>query len=163
MFHSSKYCVCVGWMFTRSKVLKGKYTHFSLGMLHWRSRWKVSFSIKVRGGGGGRRRTHGPNFNLILLSFTFDYTRTYPHFSFYFIFNYLFILFRPEKNTRSNPLSGSVFCEQVLHYMFWICVSGVFDSPLLGKVWQFCIIKLRTIIVQCVFVRSSLVAVHFDL
>ena len=94
-----------------------------------------------------RRCSHSPNFNLYFaLFFSFDYTPIHPHFSFYFICIYLFI-FLPEKNGRRNPLSESFFlclsnytaCSEfafdfsTLLGIFWT-ISGVFDSPFLGKV-----------------------------
>ena len=111
---------------------------------------------------------------LILFCFVLHLTTPlpHPHFSFYFIFIYLF--FSREKRPKQSFIGFIFFsrfftaCSEfafdfsTLLGIFWT-ISGVFDSPLLGKVYEFCIIKLRTIIVQCVLVRSSLVAVHFDL
>lgn len=58
--------------------------------------------------------------------------------------------------------SGLVFDFSALLGILWT-ISGVFNSPLLGKVSEFYIFQLRTVIVRCVPVRSFLVAVHFDL
>ena len=162
MFHWSKYYVCVGWMFTRSKVLKGKYTHFSLGLLHWRSTWQVSFSINGGEGVGVLMAQILILFWFLLFCFTFDYIPTHPHFSFLFYF-YLFIylFFFPRTMAETifyrvhffvsrlfTACSEFAFDFSTLLRIFWT-ISGVFDSPLLGKVWEFCIIKQCTVISGC--------------